>query len=59
MTNNEIKSELKRISANLAEQERITADLTRRITVLENQVETAKSWRVVWPDPNRGGKRER
>jgi hypothetical protein len=55
MTNDEIRLELERLSASLAEQERITADLDRRITVLEDQVETAKGWRVVWPAPNRGG----
>lgn len=58
MTNEQIKAELERLSANLAEQERITAGLDRRITALERKAEgNPKTWGVLWPDPQQGGKR--
>jgi hypothetical protein len=56
MTNNEIKAELERLAARLAEQERITADLDRRVTALERKAEgNPKTWGVLWPGPQQGG----
>jgi hypothetical protein len=58
MTNEEIKRELERIAASLAEQERITADLTRRVEILESKVGgKPTSWGIIWPDSKQGGKR--
>jgi hypothetical protein len=57
MTNDEIKRELERLAASLAEQTRITDDLTRRVEILEAKVMPKVTWGVAWPNPKQGGKR--